>query len=522
MKQSKRILAYSALALVVMLAAFGAIAFDTSNVAYAQGTGTVPAAPALTASASGANSIQLTWNAVDDAENYELWAWDSVDEWQRLDGGESDPLTGLSFTHSNLTDGRTYYYQIRAINADGGMSAWSARVNEVAGDAPARPELTATAGFEQITVSWAPVTDAARYEIYAWDGAWAQLDGGAADPLSATTYTQTGLTAGRTIYYQARAVNAGGVMSAWSAQVNAVVLSTSTVSAPQTLTASAGNGQVALNWAAPANNSGLGVDGYHYRYGETGGTMGEWTGAGDVLTVTISGLTNSTGYTFEVRAYNSGGNGPASTVSATPLDAPSVPGTPGSLSAAPISDRVTLTWTAPADNGAAISGYQYQSYATSGTAPTTWNNAGVVLSVVVSNLTKGTSYTFNVRAMNSVGPGAAATATATPSSKPSAPQTCGRPAATAPSRSRGMRRPTTAARISRTTGSRSITPQPPIGSGLVTLSGTTYEHPTPTLPSAPRPSTVSAPLTPTPTIPATGPRSPALPKGRAYPVRRRT
>ena len=42
MKQSKRILAYSALALVVMLAAFGAIAFDTSNVAYAQGP--VPAA----------------------------------------------------------------------------------------------------------------------------------------------------------------------------------------------------------------------------------------------------------------------------------------------------------------------------------------------------------------------------------------------------------------------------------------------------------------------------------------------
>ena len=38
MKQSNRILAYSALALVVMLAAFGAIAFDTSNVAYAQGT----------------------------------------------------------------------------------------------------------------------------------------------------------------------------------------------------------------------------------------------------------------------------------------------------------------------------------------------------------------------------------------------------------------------------------------------------------------------------------------------------
>ena len=77
MKQSKRILAYSALALVVMLAAFGAIAFDTSNVAYAQGT--VPTAPTLTAQATGADTINLTWNDVDDAARYELWAWDSVD-----------------------------------------------------------------------------------------------------------------------------------------------------------------------------------------------------------------------------------------------------------------------------------------------------------------------------------------------------------------------------------------------------------------------------------------------------------
>ena len=71
-----------------MLAAFGAIAFDTSNVAYAQGT--VPAAPTLTAEASTSGRTQSTssWNAVDDAESYELWAWDSEDEWQRLDGGD--------------------------------------------------------------------------------------------------------------------------------------------------------------------------------------------------------------------------------------------------------------------------------------------------------------------------------------------------------------------------------------------------------------------------------------------------
>ena len=78
MKQSNRILAYSALALVVMLAAFGAIAFDTSNVAYAQGTGTVPAAPTLTATASGSEHNRPRGTTSTTAVSYELWAWDSV------------------------------------------------------------------------------------------------------------------------------------------------------------------------------------------------------------------------------------------------------------------------------------------------------------------------------------------------------------------------------------------------------------------------------------------------------------
>ena len=59
------------------------------------------------------------------------------------------------------------------------------------------------------------------------------------DPLTATSFTDTGLTAGRTIYYQARAVNAGGVMGAWSEQVNATVLTAATIGAVQTLVASA-------------------------------------------------------------------------------------------------------------------------------------------------------------------------------------------------------------------------------------------------------------------------------------------
>ena len=268
MKQSNRILAYSALALVVMLAAFGAIAFDTSNVAYAQGP--VPVAPTLTAQASGADTINLTWNDVDDAVSYDLWAWDSDTEWQQLGGGT---LTGTSYSHSPLTSGTTYYYQIRAFNSDGDPSGWSDRVNEVAGDmVPDEPVLTATGGYQQITVSWPAVTGATRYELWAWLGSWTQLDGGAADPLTATSYVHDGLTTGRTYYFQGRAVTSAGVMSAWSEQVSATVLSSPNIGAPS-LTATIGDEQVTLTWTAATAPAGQTVASYEYRHAASGETL---------------------------------------------------------------------------------------------------------------------------------------------------------------------------------------------------------------------------------------------------------
>ena len=217
-------------------------------------------------------------------------------------------------------------------------------------------------------------------------------------------------------------------MSAWSAQVSATVLSQPTTSAPQTLAAAASgtpappHGEVTLTWTAPADDGTLGIDGYHYRYGETGGAFPDtWTDAGDVLTVDVTGLTNGRGYDFEVRAMNSGGNGPAATASATPEGES---GAPQSLAAVATShDMVTLTWTAPADDGGlAVTGYEYRSYETSGTPPDAWEDAGAVLTVDVTGLTKNTDYTFEVRAMNSAGSGPATSATATTLRDAGAPQ----------------------------------------------------------------------------------------------------
>ena len=79
------------------------------------------------------DGVELSWTTVHGATRYELWVWDSVNEWRQIGG---DSLTGTTYTYTDLVAGTTYFYTIRAANADGETSAWSDQVSTV----------TATAG----------------------------------------------------------------------------------------------------------------------------------------------------------------------------------------------------------------------------------------------------------------------------------------------------------------------------------------------------------------------------------------
>jgi len=90
--------------------------------------------------------------------------------------------------------------------------------------------------------------------------------------------------------------------------------------------------------------------------------------------------------------------------------APTVPTMPQSLTAMPGDGQAALSWTAPAsDGGRAIIRYEVSSDNGS-----TWVTAATNTSHTFTGLTNGTAYTFKVRAVNSVGSGAEASATATP------------------------------------------------------------------------------------------------------------
>ena len=94
----------------------------------------------------------------------------------------------------------------------------------------------------------------------------------------------------------------------------------------------------------------------------------------------------------------------------------SAPGAPPELSATVGDGSITLTWSAPGDGGSRIIRYEYR-YAVSGGPYGEWatvpGGAGET-SVTIDDLTNGTEYRFEVRAVNGAGNGEASGVEATP------------------------------------------------------------------------------------------------------------
>ena len=201
-------------------------------------------------------------------------------------------------------------------------------------------------------------------------------------------------------------------------------------SAPAAPTVTAGDSQLSVSWAAPAAN-GDPIDDYDVRWrvkdtdkSTAGSQPGSWLTFSDdnkmtALARTITSLTNAEAYQVQVRASN--GAGPSSWSSSAEGTPVGPPLAPGSLTLASAHTELGVSWDAPDNQGASITGYTLQwksgaqQYASTRQATTTST------SHTITGLTNGTDYTARVRAANSEGSGAWATATGTPATTPDAP-----------------------------------------------------------------------------------------------------
>jgi hypothetical protein len=120
----------------------------------------------------------------------------------------------------------------------------------------------------------------------------------------------------------------------------------------------------------------------------------------------LTGLTNGTGYTFDVAAVNSVGTGPVSarSVAVTPRK---VPDAPRIGIAARGRNSAVVRWTAPANGGSAIAGYSVRvvNARTLAQVGVLRSAAARATGLTVTGLTGGTAVRFQVRARSAAGTG---------------------------------------------------------------------------------------------------------------------
>ena len=350
-------------------------------------------APTVTGGNDAQGRPTLTWNAVSGAAKYEVYRARSKDG----DYIKYSTVTGTSYTNTSyIENGNTYYYKVRALDANGTAGAWSSVVSVTYKQTLPAPTVTGGNDAQgRPTLKWNAVTGAAKYEVYrarSKDGDYIKYS-----TVTGTSYTNTSyIEDGNTYYYKVRALDANGTAGAWSSIVSVTyrAASTGTLSAPAVTGGKDSQGRPTLKWNAVTGAAKYEVyrarskDGDYIKYSTVTGTSYTNT----------SYIENGNTYYYKVRALKSDGTAGAwsSIVSVTYKQTLSAPAVTGGNDA---QGRPTLKWNA-VSGAAKYEVYRarskdgtYTKYST--TTGTAYTNS--------SYLTSGATYYYKVRALDANG-----------------------------------------------------------------------------------------------------------------------
>lgn len=419
----------------VVIQAVNAVGTSVSSNAVAFNTTGFPAPvtftanPVVTAGVSaGTGTATLTWtaNAATPPAGYAPTTGYIVQ--RSADGGVTwtsianiAARTTVTYADSTLAANNTYQYRVLSTDTVNGVTiqaATASAVHTVAFVVPTAPTLGAntfagTSAAPQVVLHWTAAAAIANapavtgFQVYR-NGVLV-----ATAAATATSYTDTAPGVGVTDTYLVNAVNLVGA----STQVTAIA-STAVQAAPSLATAAPSSGTVtAVSWSETANASAPPVTAYQI-WASVNGATAVQMGANTAATATSANVNTVPGntYVFSVKAVNLFGSSAASNSSS--MVSNTVPVTVAQPTVTIVSGTsASVSWTASsvAAGAPAITGYQVL-------------NGTTVLATVSPNVTSytatmvaGTTYNFNVKAVNIVGSSVASANATVVNTVPTAP-----------------------------------------------------------------------------------------------------
>jgi uncharacterized protein YccT (UPF0319 family) len=290
--------------------AAGTSAASSASAAVTPDVPTAPGAPTAVAAVGGNSQAVVSFTAPASDGHAAITSYRVT----ASPGGITASGAGSPLTVTGLANGTSYTFTVTATNAAGTSAASSASTAvTLAPIAPGVPTAVAVVGGNgQAVVSFtAPASNGGAavtgYTVTASPGG--ATASGAGSPL-----TVTGLTNGASYTFTVAATNAAGTGAASIASAAVTPAVPTAPGAPTIAAAIGGNGQAVVSFTPPASDGGAVITGY-----TATSNPGGFTASGTASPLTVTGLTNGTGYTFTVTATNTVGTGAASSASAAAL-----------------------------------------------------------------------------------------------------------------------------------------------------------------------------------------------------------
>ena len=342
-------------------------------------------APTVTGGNDAQGRPTLTWKAVSGAAKYEVYRARSKDGTY----SKYSTTTGTAYTNSSyLTSGATYYYKVRALDANGNAGPYSAVVSVTCRLKLTAPTVTGSTDSQgRPTLKWNAVTGAAKYEVYrarSKDGDYIKYS-----TVTGTSYTNTSyLENGNTYYYKVRALGSDGTAGPDSTPVS--VTYKAPFGAPLVTGSKDSQGRPALKWDKVTDAAKYEV----YRARSKNGTYSLMSTQSATGYTNTSYLANGTTYYYKVRALKANGTASAysSVVTITYGTVPT-PAAPAMRSAKADSAGITVSW----DTAANAVAYNVYRTADAGSSWTQVASSVKGSSYKDTTVQKGVKYGYKVR-----------------------------------------------------------------------------------------------------------------------------